>query len=97
MRIIFLDVDGVLNCMSTKDDAPCGCIGVDSRKVEVLKKILEESRKEEENKEKISGYDLEKNLKDFYKDKVFAFDYDNKNDSTSNSYRKLIFHTRNNY
>jgi hypothetical protein len=57
---------------------------------------LDKIRYKDENKEKISGYDLEKNLKDFYKDKVFAFDYDNKNDSTSNSYRKLIFHTRNN-
>lgn len=55
MRIIFLDVDGVLNCMSTKDDAPCGCIGVDSRKVEVLKKILEESRKEEETEVVLSS------------------------------------------
>ena len=55
MRIIFLDVDGVLNCMSTKDDAPCGCIGVDSRKVEVLKKILEESRKEDDTKVVLSS------------------------------------------
>ena len=40
---------------------------------------MDKIRYKGENKEKISGYDIEKNLKDFYKDKVFAYDYDDKN------------------
>ena len=59
---------------------------------------MDKIRYKGENKEKISGYDIEKNLKDFYKDKVFAYDYDDKNNKkkmTSKSYRKLLFHSRN--
>ena len=59
---------------------------------------LDKIRYKGENKEKISGYDIEKNLRDFYKDKVFAYDYDDKNNKknmTSKSYRKLLFHSRN--
>lgn len=38
-KIIFLDIDGVLNCISTK--ARCqGCIGIDDLKVKILKEII---------------------------------------------------------
>ena len=40
MKVIFLDVDGVLNCQKT--EAKCrGFIGVDSKKVKLLKKIVD--------------------------------------------------------
>ena len=39
--ILFLDIDGVLNCGSTKDAAPSGALGVEDRKVEILANIVE--------------------------------------------------------
>ena len=40
MKIIFLDVDGVLNCQ--KSESHCqGCIGIDNDKVKRLRKIVE--------------------------------------------------------
>lgn len=41
MKVIFLDVDGVLNCASTEDRAPSYCIGVESRCVKALRRIVE--------------------------------------------------------
>lgn len=41
--IIFLDVDGVLNRISTHDRTPGGFIGVDDRNLMVLKKMVEET------------------------------------------------------
>ena len=41
MTAIFLDVDGVLNCFTTKDRAPSGVIGVDDEKISILGKILD--------------------------------------------------------
>ena len=41
MKIIFLDVDGVLNCAGSTSRAPGGCVGVDDDKVERLRKIVE--------------------------------------------------------
>ena len=39
-KLIFLDIDGVLNCISTK--ARCqGCIGIDDLKVKLLKQIID--------------------------------------------------------
>lgn len=39
-KVIFLDIDGVLNCISTK--ARCqGCIGIDDLKVKLLKQIID--------------------------------------------------------
>ncbi len=39
MNVIFLDVDGVLNDHTTKAREPCGCIGIDDKKVSVLQTI----------------------------------------------------------
>lgn len=50
MRIIFLDVDGVLNSINTKEYSPGKYIGISDKHVEVLKKILEKSQKVEETK-----------------------------------------------
>lgn len=42
MRVIFLDIDGVLNCRST--EARCGgLIGVDDKKVKLLANIVEKT------------------------------------------------------
>lgn len=40
MRVIFLDVDGVLNYCYTKAFAPSGCIGVASEPLRVLKELV---------------------------------------------------------
>lgn len=40
VNIIFLDVDGVLNCQSTSDRTPCGKVGIDDRLVEKLAEIV---------------------------------------------------------
>lgn len=39
-KVIFLDVDGVLNCHSTKDKCD-GYIGIDDKKVSLLKEIVD--------------------------------------------------------
>ena len=40
MKVIFLDIDGVLNCRSSK--SRCGCyIGIDNDKVKRLRQIVE--------------------------------------------------------
>ena len=39
-KVIFLDVDGVLNCRSTKDIC-CGYVGIDDNKVALLKEIVD--------------------------------------------------------
>lgn len=42
MKVIFLDIDGVLNCQ--KSNSNCGgLIGIDSKKVKVLRQIVEET------------------------------------------------------
>ena len=42
MKIIFLDIDGVLNCKTTK--AKCGqYVGIDGPKVKLLRRIVEET------------------------------------------------------
>ena len=40
MKIIFLDIDGVLNCQSSKSRCQC-FIGIDNKKVKTLRKIVE--------------------------------------------------------
>jgi hypothetical protein len=40
MKVIFLDVDGVLNCIHSKSRC-CGYIGIDNDKVKRLRKIVE--------------------------------------------------------
>ena len=55
---------------------------------------LSKIRYRDENKEKISGYDLENNFKDYYNDKIFAYNYDINH---SDSHRKLCFNSRNNF
>jgi len=40
MKVIFLDVDGVLNCETTIQRTAQGFIGVDPEKVKLLKKIV---------------------------------------------------------
>ena len=42
MTYIFLDVDGVLNCDTTKERC-CGCLGIEPAKVQHLKYIVEET------------------------------------------------------
>ena len=42
MKVIFLDVDGVLNCISSK--SKCGAfVGVDGKRVKLLRQIVEET------------------------------------------------------
>ena len=41
MKVVFCDVDGVLNCESTKDASPNGYTGVSNRLVRNLKKIID--------------------------------------------------------
>ena len=40
MKVIFLDVDGVLNCATTKERI-CGYIGVEQKKIEVIRDIID--------------------------------------------------------
>ena len=42
MRIIFLDIDGVLNCQSSKSRCS-GFIGIDDKKVKALREIVEQT------------------------------------------------------
>ncbi len=43
LKLIFLDVDGVLNCSSTKDT--CGVyVGIEDKKVELLKQIVDTTK-----------------------------------------------------
>ena len=41
MKIIFLDIDYVVNCMSTKERAPSGVIGVEQRLIAYIKEIVD--------------------------------------------------------
>ncbi|MFA6325217.1 MAG: HAD domain-containing protein [Candidatus Paceibacterota bacterium] len=41
-KIIFLDIDGVLNCCTTKERHR-GFIGIDEKKIKIFKRILEET------------------------------------------------------
>ena len=41
MKVIFLDIDGVLNNEYSKTRAPSGVIGIDGDKVKRLRKIVE--------------------------------------------------------
>ena len=43
MKVIFLDVDGVLNEAYSRSKSPSGCIGIDDDKVELLKQIVDET------------------------------------------------------
>jgi len=43
MKIIFLDVDGVLNCAKTEEYAPSGYQGIDDKLVERLARIVQET------------------------------------------------------
>lgn len=40
MKIIFLDIDYVVNCRSTKERAPSGVIGVEQRLIAYIKEIV---------------------------------------------------------
>ena len=42
-NIVFLDVDGVLNTVSTKERSPMGCVGIQKDKVRILYTILTEN------------------------------------------------------
>ena len=42
MKVIFLDIDGVLNCQNSKSSC-FGMMGIDNKKVEVLKSIVDKS------------------------------------------------------
>ena len=42
MKILFLDIDGVVNCSDTKQRFE-GCLGIDPEKANLIKKILEET------------------------------------------------------
>ena len=54
MRIIFLDIDGVLNHACTREMCE-GCIGVDQGNREAFRDHVEESNKEEETKVVLSS------------------------------------------
>ena len=44
MKVIFLDVDGVLNCVKTTEKTPSGCTGIESELVRNLAKIVNETK-----------------------------------------------------
>ena len=44
MNVIFLDIDGVLNCADTKEKEPRGCIGVEDDLAALLAEIVQETR-----------------------------------------------------
>lgn len=41
MKVIFLDIDGVVNCWNTKERAPSRVVGVEQRLISHIKKIIE--------------------------------------------------------
>ena len=43
MKLIFLDVDGVLNYGGCKSRAPSGCLGIEEEKVKLLRKIIDKT------------------------------------------------------
>lgn len=43
MKVIFLDIDGVLNASGTRARAPSGCIGLDEDKILRLKHIIDKT------------------------------------------------------
>lgn len=43
IKVIFLDIDGVLNTYFTKEYTKMGAIFIEEKKVEILKKIIEQS------------------------------------------------------
>ena len=43
MKIIFLDIDGVLNYRGCKARAATGCLGVDDEKVKLLRQIIDQT------------------------------------------------------
>ena len=43
MKLIFLDVDGVLNYGGCKSRAPSGCLGVEEEKIQLLRKIIDKT------------------------------------------------------
>lgn len=43
MKVIFLDVDGVLNCRTTRQRNPAGFVGVEPEKCQILRRILRET------------------------------------------------------
>ena len=44
MKLLFLDVDGVLNNATTKAGAPSGCAGIEDKLVKNLAKIIEQTQ-----------------------------------------------------
>lgn len=43
MKIIFLDIDGVLNYAGCKARSPSGCIGIEDKPLKLLKRIVDET------------------------------------------------------
>ena len=43
MKLIFLDVDGVLNYGGCKSRAPSGCLGIEEEKVKLLRQIIDKT------------------------------------------------------
>lgn len=43
MKVIFLDIDGVLNTHNSKTHAPSGCYGIESSKLKKISKIVSET------------------------------------------------------
>lgn len=41
MKVIFLDIDGVVNCSDTKERSPSKVIGVEQSKIALVKQIIE--------------------------------------------------------
>ena len=41
MKVIFLDIDGVVNCWGTKERAPSKVVGVEQRLIEYIKQIVD--------------------------------------------------------
>ena len=41
IKVIFLDIDGVVNCWGTKERAPSKCIGVEQRLIAHIKEIVD--------------------------------------------------------
>ena len=43
MKLLFLDIDGVLNYLGCKARSPSGCLGIEEEKVKLLREIIDET------------------------------------------------------
>ena len=84
MKIIFLDIDGVVNCWYTREHAPSGLIGVEQRLIAYIKEIvdatgakivLSSTWREDWVFNLLNGKDWDYLCEEFAKQNLYFFDY----------------------